>query len=101
MRALWSSVVMRHMFGSACMTRSHASMLCGGLRRTRAASASRICEPTEPTTRVGDFVLQLENIGKLAVVAIGPEVIADRSHLSVVRSRARGSPALRTLPSRM
>ena len=41
---------MRHMYGSACMTKSHASMLCGGFLRTRAASATRICGLTEPIT---------------------------------------------------
>ena len=88
---------MRHMYGSACITRSHASMLCGVLRRTRAASASRICGLTEPTTRVGDFVLQLENIGELAVVSLGPQMIAERrvdelpGHANAVRRFAHAS----------
>src|SRR3954468_8881498 len=69
---------MLHMCGSACITRSQASTLCGDLRRTRAASASRICGLTEPMTRFVISSCSSKMSRKFAVVSLRPEVIAER-----------------------
>ena len=47
-------------------------MLAGCLRSARVSSSSRRCGATDCCNPYGDPVLQIEQLGKLAVKAIGP-----------------------------
>jgi hypothetical protein len=78
------------------MVSSYASRLAGGLRRARSIRPiDRVLEDTDDA--VGQLVLDREQVGQLAVVAFGPQVVPGRRIDQLPRHRTR-LPALRTLP---